>query len=634
MKHILIFITALLVFASCKDFLDVTPEGSASEKDIYKTAMQAENYVLRMYHPVPNRYHMQYMPDWLAGGDIMSGFYGSVRYFSYKALLYDMETPSSTYFKMWSTTAEEYPEGASEYSIFPAIRTCYNVIDNLPSVPDITEDQLNWWTGEAYFLIAYYHQTLLEYYGPTVLVKREIPFDSSDPEEIYPTRAPYDECVDFIIKKYDEAVKHLPISWSPENYGRATIATALGQKARLLLYAASPLVNGNSQFYANFKNPDGTHLIPQTYDREKWKKAMDAAKEAIDFCEANGYGLYESSKETDPMKRGIENYHTTFVGPRGSSAFFNTKEYLFSMNGQGSTSYNNRNMAPRIGYTSYNSSGFRGYVFPTWDCLHTYYTVNGLPLDVDPLTKDLDLYTVAPGDSTALLNRNREPRFYASIGFDRGSYRVNGGVITLKCRFGEMQQNDQNRTHEYQSDNGYYVQKWISDTDSWNASSSTGVYNKYAYPYLRVAELYLSYAEADFEYNGSLSEQSLIYLNKVRKRAGLPNFEDSWALVGGIPSDEQTLRNVIRQERTIEFMMEGRRFHDIRRWKIAEEEMTRPWYAWDQSKSDQKGFYTVVPMYESPQRTFITPKTYWLAIPNDQLLANPNLVQNPGYGAE
>ena len=70
---------------------------------------------------------------------------------------------------------------------------------------------------------------------------------------------------------------------------RATSSAALAFKARLLLYAASPLVNGNSEFYSDFKNPDGTFLINQTYDREKWKRAMDAAKEAIDLCEENGY---------------------------------------------------------------------------------------------------------------------------------------------------------------------------------------------------------------------------------------------------------------------------------------------------------------------------------------------------------
>ena len=59
----------------------------------------------------------------------------------------------------------------------------------------------------------------------------------------------------------------------------------------------------------------------------------------------------------------------------------------------------------------------------------------------------------------------------------------------------------------------YNRQAFNYDTKSWT-------YRKYAYPYIRLAELYLSYAEADFEYNGSLSDASLNYLNLVRRRSG------------------------------------------------------------------------------------------------------------------
>ena len=66
------------------------------------------------------------------------------------------------------------------------------------------------------------------------------------------------------------------------------------------------------------------------------------------------------------------------------------------------------------------------------------------------------------------------------------------------------------------------------------------------------------------------SGKSLEYINRVRRRCGLPDFEDSWALAGGIPSG-QKLRKVLHQERSIEFLFEGRRFHDLRRWKEAPE---------------------------------------------------------------
>ena len=142
--------------------------------------------------------------------------------------------------------------------------------------------------------------------------------------------------------------------------------------------------------------------------------------------------------------------------------------------------------------------------------------------------------------------------------------------------------------------------------------------------------MYLSYAEADFEYNGSLSALSLTYLNKVRNRSGLPNFEDSWALAGGIPTGEK-LREVLHDERSIEFAMEGRRFHDIRRWKIAETEMMRTQKAWNLAGTTAEEFYQLTDMKEGGTRNFVAPKNYWLAIPLDQIQVNPNLVQNPGY---
>ncbi|WP_106828702.1 RagB/SusD family nutrient uptake outer membrane protein [Parabacteroides pacaensis] len=623
---------SLCMLASC-DYLDVVPESTATEDDIYKTQNQTQKFVYSCYRGIPDYYKIQEYPDFTAGNDLVTGWYGSVRYFHYKSLLYGLESPSSTYYALWSTTANKYPEGHTSRALWTAIRYCYNLINNLERVADITEENMKNWKGEALFLIAYYHQIMLEYYGPVIIVDKEIPLDAPE-SEMFVMRSPYDKCVEFIADKYTEAATLLPAKWTSDRWGRATAAAALGYKARLLLYAASPLVNGNSEYYSNFKNPDGENLMNLIYDKEKWKKAMDAAEEAILYCEQNGYKLYESvnSASLSEFDRGKRNYHAAFVG-EGTGSFVNSDEMLFGLLDQESVSYNSKNFAPRIGFTSYTTKGFRGYAFPTWDCISRYYTKNGLPWEDDPETKDLDPYSIAPGDSTVRFHRNREPRFYASVGFDRGEYEVSGDTIILRCRRGEMQQNDGNITHEYQTDNGYYCQKWISKNDVYNVTTNSITANKLAFPYLRLAELYLSYAEADFEYNGSLSGKSLNYLNKVRQRCGLPNFETSWAKAGGIPSGEK-LRQILHDERTNELAMEGRRFHDIRRWKIAHIEMMRYQKSWNLAGKTAETFYQLTDMKEGGVRVFEVPKSYWLAIPLDQIQVNYNLVQNPGYGGE
>jgi starch-binding outer membrane protein, SusD/RagB family len=631
-KIFFLIIFSIALLTSCSDYLNVVPVGQATTADIWRTAAQAQNYVYTLYGNIPDLSYCGTpgMPDLCAGGDMITGWYGSTRYFPWKSIVYNnQETSSSTYFKLWDPNCAG-PTGSTSYSIYNSIRNCYYFLDNIKSVPDITDDDLKHWSGEAYFLIAFYHQLLLEYYGPVILMKRETSLNANA-SEIYLARDPYDSCVNFIADKYKQAIDSLPATQTSDQYGRATAATAYGYLARLMLYAASPLVNGNTEFYSDFKNKDGKYLINQTYDANKWKLAMDAAKEAITYCEANGYQLYTnpSGDNLSDFNRGKLNYHSTFVGT-GTGSFWNSSEILFGQSSQNSIDYNAKNMGPRIGYTSYTTAGFREYLIPTWDCVESYYSKNGLPMDVDPETKNLNLYSMASGDSTALLNRNREPRFYASIGYDRGLYEINGGTISIHARYKEPQGYNGVSSNEYQSNNGYFCQKYISKLDTYKVTTTTFSYNKFVYPYLRVAELYLDYAEAEFEYTGTLSSYGLDCLNKIRHRAGLPNFEDSWAKVGGIPTGD-ALRQVIHQERTNEFLMESRRYHDIRRWKIAKTEMMRQPKSWTLTGNTAATYYNVTNMYENMTRTFTTPQSYWLAIPIHAMTANYNLVQNPGY---
>ena len=628
MKKLFILIALSLSLASC-NFLDVIPEGKPTTDDLYKTHIQTDKFACSLYWYMPNRYHFQSSLE-ICSGDMMSGFFGSVRYFKWKSMVYNnYESPSNTYVAMWSQGAMSYPSGAlTDYRIWEGIRNAYNLIDNADKVPDATDEEKSMWKGEAYWDIAYLHQTLLEYYGPVILVTHEL----SQDENLNVPRSTYLECTQFISDMYDKAAEYLPEVQDPLYYGRATKTLAKSLKARAWLFAASPQMNGNTEWYSDFTNPDGTHLISQTYDKELWKKAMDAAEDAIAQGEADGFKLFESSdKGENELERGYNNYRAAFIGNDGSSQFYNNEEHLFSYNNQGNISYNAKNMAPRVGYSSYSADGFRGYFVPTLAAAQIYLSKDGLPMDVDPDTKNLDLYKLDDEGETVLLHHNREPRFYASIGYDRGEYDINGKTIVLKCRRGEEQQNDGNTTNEYQSCTGYYVKKWISKSDSYTVSSKSFTYNKISYPYIRFAEPYLNYAEAEAEYTGTLSAKGLAYLNKVRNRAGLPNFEVSWAKVGGMPTGDELVK-VIRQERMIEFMFEGRWYHDLRRWKIAGDYMGKSAQGWNLAGKTAEDFYKVTDVYEGAQViTFETPRNYWLAIPQDQININPNLVQNPGY---
>lgn len=593
-----------------------------------ETTEQADKFRYYLQTYMPNLIGYDWSPDQFAGDDFITGARGTTYYFSSKSLLYNEETSSNTYFGRWEPSSVS---GGTNYDIYRGIRYCYYMLDNVYKVPVISPENADRYAGEAWFLIGYYHQCLLEYYGPVILVKRFIPIDAPE-EEIFVPRTPYDDCVKFIADCYDKAAGLLPETVVPAELGMPTKMAALSYKARLLLYAASPLVNGNPD-YVGFNNPDGTPLMNTTYDREKWKLAMDAAEAAIQLSEKTGqnggkqnYYLYTNIDSTlDEFEQGVKNYHGAFV-----DQLWNGEEFIMAKGAETGIQNIQRYGGPRS-IAGDMSKGWKTTCVPTMEAVEMYYTKNGLPLEDDPLTKDADLYRVAPGDSTALLHRNREPRFYACIGFDRGTFEIDGTTITLKLRGGELHGSTLKETDEYQSCTGYVCQKWISRTSYYDKSLNTYTYTRYAYPYLRLAELYLSYAEADFEYNGSLSGKSLEYINRVRRRCGLPDFEDSWALAGGIPSG-QKLRKVLHQERSIEFLFEGRRFHDLRRWKEAPEVMNKQPRSWNRDAKTQDDFYQVIQAAQGGRvRVFESPKSYWLAIPLNQINKNPQLVQNPGY---
>ena len=619
------------MLTSC-NFLDVIPSGKATQDDLFKTHVQADDFAASLYYYMPNRWGFQSSLEMCGGGDVVSSFFGAVRYFKWKSLVYDnQETASNTYVRMWSTTCPA-GSGVVDYNVWGGIRNAYLLLENADKVPDASAEQISRWKGEAYWIIAYMHHTLLEYYGPIVLVDHLIGLQ----EDINTERQPYLDCVQFISDMYDAAVKYLPGSHDSNYFGRATKTCALALKSRVWMQAASPMINGNSEWYSDFKNNDGTHLIPQTYDKELWKKAMDAAEAAILQGEADGFKLYSPSLKTDMFEKGYDNYRQTFIGDDNASQFYNYQEHLFSY--AASMAYNIKNMAPHTQSTTYDNGGWRGYFVPTFEAVECFLSKNGLPMHIDPETKD-DFKNPSklveapgyPGEKTSVWHINREPRFYAAVGYDRGSYDVDNKTIMIKGRRGEEQQNDGNTGNEYQTTTGYFIKKWVHKMN-YHDPSKPGEFtsHKFAFPYIRFAEPYMDYVEAYVQYYGKLDGKALTYMNKIRNRAGLPNFEDSWALVGGVPTGEVLLDAVLR-ERLSEFVFEGRWHFDLRRYKVVQEVLDHKSRSWNLAGKTAEEYYQETEAYENQTRTFSAPKNYWLAVPQEQLTINPNLVQNPGY---
>ena len=183
-KIISILAFTSLLCCSC-DYLDVVPEGKATEEDIWKTTEQADKFRYYLQTYMPNLIGYDWSPDQFAGDDFITGARGTTYYFSSKSLLYNEETSSNTYFGRWEPSSVS---GGTNYDIYRGIRYCYYMLDNVYKVPVISPENADRYAGEAWFLIGYYHQCLLEYYGPVILVKRFIPIDAPE-EEIFVPRS-------------------------------------------------------------------------------------------------------------------------------------------------------------------------------------------------------------------------------------------------------------------------------------------------------------------------------------------------------------------------------------------------------------------------------------------------------------
>ena len=424
----------------------------------------------------------------------------------------------------------------------------------------------------------------------------------------------------------------LPAEQTSTAYGRATSVAAKALKSRLWLYAASPLFNGNSEYYANFVSKvDGRHLISQTYSEAKWEKAASAAEEAIEVAKAAGYKLYTESpvvtsrfaQPTDPVHRVL----------RLNFMDYNTsKEVLWAdTRKEGHYGLQYKSTPYRVGPSSGNGVGV------TLTMVEMFYSKNGLPIDLDPEYDYTGRYRYGEYHNdvcdgvTMNLNIDREPRFYAWVAFQNGYYEVlrrdgaddNANIVQTRFR-----KNDvfgiKERTTNY-TPTGYLNKKGCSPL--YNNIQEDVAAPHYPWSVIRMAELYLNLAEA-YANLGRIDE-AVAALKPVRERAGLDPVDEAFEKAGLTLGRDEMIR-MARQERTIELYLEGHRFWDVRRWKEGDKYFNVRPKGMNYNGESDADFFRVTEVIV--QRKFMTPMHYLMPIPKDDINKNERkFVQNPGY---
>lgn len=614
-KSMFLFLTLTLTY-SCSDYLDKESDTELTLDGVFNSKTKTEQWLSGCYSMVPDPiWGYQRDLGWEVLGDDMTPS-ERWRNYGWEVIPFALGT--------WSTNSNW---GPGYWARLPQkIREINILIKNVKTIPEqkLTEEDVKLMIGEARFLRAYYYYLLINTYGP-------VPFN---PEQIAPVNytladllqgpTPFDEIVSWIDTELEEVSKILPTSYDDgRKYGRATSIMCKAVRARMLLFAASPLVNGNTD-YADHVDKEGVHLFSTSFDVNKWKKAADASKDLIQAANAAGHELY------------------TELAPNGEiDPFLSCQNLFFKEYNKGNTEV--LFARPSSNYREYDihsaprgSGGYGGYGV-TQSLVDAFFTANGLPIS-DPNSgyvengfssqdgywtngqtkwkevKNEGQVTLA---GTYNMYCNREPRFYLAVNFDGQWYSKD----SRKLEFFNGKR-DNNNTHDAPQ-NGYLVRK--------KTDPSRDPINNYYTPrpgiLYRLGEAYLNYAEALNEYNPG-DPDILVYLNKIRKRAGVRTYTTGVTDENNIHvdiADQAKVRKLIHMERRVELCTEGIRYDDIRRWKEAEQLLNTDFYGMNFYGQNATDFYKRT-VY---QKRIYRKAFYWFPIHLSEIVKNPNLIQAP-----
>lgn len=602
-----IFSGALL--SSC-NYLDQVPDDVISLEGVFSTKRDVERYLNTAYNYIPTELNPK-----SGGGPVCDEMDFPWPEYDENYINQGSMTPSKGYRQSWG-------------NYYKAIRQASTFISHVDDCGDanLTPELKRQYKAEARFLRAYYYFNLFRWYGPLVILPETELAPDAPLDEISIPRSTVDQTVQYIYDELEKACNEGLLRWytSPMDYGRGTQAAARALQCRLLLYAASPLYNGNPDYtrYAYFKTSEGEPLFNPNYSNEKWTNARNAAKRFLDEF-GSQFSLYQYKEDPDPMK----NYQYLFLEADWSK----NSEVIFARND--CSYWDLEANAPRF------VNGWAGYAI-TQNVVDDYYTDKGLPIantewadkDPDYPTNDESGETCTENTTyalkgTSLMYAHREPRFYASVCYDNSRWLAPSSTAEDKrtiCEFFKGG-NTGLGTSRNKSTTGYIMRKFSNPNVNWKNSQSV---DNRTMAIIRLAEIYLNYAEAENQCPDRNIETVLYYVNQVRERVGLPGWSvGSQAGYNQLKStDKETIAKMIQRERRIELAFENHRFFDERRWKIFQEVEKDGIFGMD-INAVRPAFYTRVQTETRPSDF----KYYLWPIPQEELFKNKNLIQNPEW---
>lgn len=500
--------------------------------------------------------------------------------------------------------------GAVMDNAFMCLRICNKVIEKIETVPGLSAEQKNQLLGQAYFFRGWYYFQIIQRMGGMPIYDKV--YNANDDLDV--PRKTYAESNEFVIQNMDKAIEFLPHLWPGSEKGRTTKAAAMAVKEMAMLYAASPLMQN-----------DLNSIVNNGYGIAAAEKAAEYANDLIKYCVANTGGT------NFRLLSGADYKFIFYHAPNTVS----DESIWYNFNG--ATRDQSRGL--RCLYIPQFHSGGTGidaasFCSPTQNMADKYEVINAG-----------NAYAI--NDSRSGYNPqkpflNRDPRFYNNFivpGEQWGSNSNNTPAYMEMYVGGRDLLNAQNNNNvRNRLTSGYVCKKFI-----WPGANFVNLeYNRYNLNtiYIRLAQVYLDYAEAMNEAYGPNADPkgygltAVAAVNLIRARVGMP------PVLAEFTASKELFRDKIRNERTVELMFENHRWHDLRRWMIAEQVLSQPImgmratppanHATIANKSTLVFTYNMAFPLTTEQRVFQL-KHYWYPVDQNQVNNQFNFKQNPGW---
>ena len=671
-----------LIVTSCDKWFSTLPPDVLTQDQLWENVDYTEGFLSNVYSYLPDEPNQRFAAEGNQSGTWTSGC--SEADFVWKRINGGNYDAGGAAAELTSGQMTPTSNQVQQYwkAYWQAISKATTFIQNVDKCPttQLSAQLKVWRKGEAIALRAFYYWQLFKIYGPLpILGETAFAPDASAASMMLP-RATVDSCMNFIENQFDLAASMLPdMPATSSDAGRMSAAIAEAYKCEVLLYAASPLYNGDSDF-AKLQNTDGTKLFPQSADLNKWQ----VARAAYDQWFAK-YGQHFSLLVLDHNGNKLSGGNKTNFDPylsyrevvRGND-FTNPEVIFIRTNSSSGTQQYDR--TPRFGGGVPDGSNYPGQIKQAGgqgelqEMVDMFFTDQGLPIDapgsdyfdftqgvvtanffvgngvVDPFQNYVDPWypsrIFAPANGMVLKSfANREPRFYANVifhGMDwgRNNSNANGCIPTFDIA---------GNSGPNQGLNDCPIPGYVVGKNSLIGGNTGGYYGAL----LRLGGMYLNYAEICNECGDIVT--AIQYVNYIRNRAGVPEYGTGIDNNGftriSYPNNIDDVRTRIWRERTVELAFENQRYFDVRRWKVMLGESiggNEPNIGWlyplyhhggengamhgldIQSGANEAAGYKFFTRIVCENYVFSL-KNYFYPIPYNECNINPNLVQNLGW---